>query len=143
MFGIFSCVFFFCPYVCLFWRNVYLDLLPVFQMSCLLFWFWATGGICIFWRLTPCQLLYLQRFFFPILWVVFLFCIFFFLCCAKPFKFNYIPFIYFCFYFNYSRRWISQNIAAVYVNECMAYVFCKSFIVSSLVFEFIFVYGVG
>ena len=28
-----------------------------------------------------------------------------FLCCAKPFKFNQVSLVYFCFYFHYSRRW--------------------------------------
>ena len=27
-----------------------------------------------------------------------------FLCCAKAFKFNQVPLVYFCFYFHYSRR---------------------------------------
>ena len=27
-----------------------------------------------------------------------------FLCCAKDFKFNQVPLVYFCFYFHYSRR---------------------------------------
>ena len=30
-----------------------------------------------------------------------------FLCCAKAFKFNQVPLVYFCFYFHYSRRWVS------------------------------------
>ena len=29
-----------------------------------------------------------------------------FLCYAKAFKFNQITFVYFCFYFHYSRRWV-------------------------------------
>ena len=29
-----------------------------------------------------------------------------FLCCAKAFKFNQVPFVYYCFYFCYSRRWV-------------------------------------
>ena len=31
----------FWPSVCLLWRNVYLDPLPSFWLSCLLFWYWA------------------------------------------------------------------------------------------------------
>ena len=71
-----------------------------------------------------------------------------FLCCAKAFKFNQVPLIYFCFYFCYSRRWVIEDLALIYVIECSANVSSKSFIVSGLTFrsliyfEFIFVYGV-
>ena len=52
---------------------------------------------------------------------IFLFCglpfrfVYGFLCCAKAFKFNQAPFVYFCFCFHYFRRQIQKNIAAVYV----------------------------
>ena len=41
----------------------------------------------------------------------------------KLFKFNQVPLIYFCFYFHYSRRWIIEDLALIYVVECSAYVF--------------------
>ena len=44
-----------------------------------------------------------------------------FLC--KSFEFNQVPLIYFCFYFHYSRRWVIENLALIYVIECSAYVF--------------------
>ena len=73
-----------------------------------------------------------------------------FLCCAKAFKFNQVSLVYFCFYFHYSRRWVIENLALIYVIECSAYVFSsKSFIVSGLTFrslihyESIFVYVLG
>ena len=71
-----------------------------------------------------------------------------FFCCAKSFKFNQVPLVYFCFYFRYSRRWVIEDLALIYVIECSAYVSSKSFIVFGLIFrsliyfEFIFVYGV-
>ena len=34
-----------------------------------------------------------------------------FLCCAKASKFNQVPFVYFCFYFHYSRRWVIEDLA--------------------------------
>ena len=43
-----------------------------------------------------------------------------FLCCAKPFKFSQIPFVYFCFYFLYFRNCIQKNTAAIYVKRCQA-----------------------
>ena len=45
-------------------------------------------------------------------------------------------------------RWVIEDLAVIYVRECSACVFLKSFIVSDLTirflihFEFIFVYGV-
>ena len=32
-------------------------------------------------------------------------------------------FFYFCFYFHYSRRWVIEDLALIYVTECSAYVF--------------------
>ena len=46
-----------------------------------------------------------------------------FLCCAKAFKFNQVPFVHFCFYFHYSRRWVTEDLALIYVTECSTYVF--------------------
>ena len=46
-----------------------------------------------------------------------------FLCCAKIFNFNQVPFVYFCFYFHHSRRWVLEDLALIYVIECSAYVF--------------------
>ena len=62
--------------------------------------------------------------------------------------FNSVPLVYFCFYFQYSVRWVIEDLAVVYVIECSVYVFSKMSIVSGLTFrslvhfEFIFVYGV-
>ena len=64
------------------------------------------------------------------------------------FKFNQVPFVYFCFYFQYSGRWVIEDPAVIYVR-----VFCLcsplgvlQFLVlvsgSLIHFEFIFVYGV-
>ena len=38
-----------------------------------------------------------------------------FLCCAKSFKFNQAPLVYFCFYFHYSRRRVIEDLALIYV----------------------------
>ena len=46
-----------------------------------------------------------------------------FLCCAKPFKFSQVPFVYFCFYFLYFRKCIQKVAAAIYVKQSQAYVF--------------------
>ena len=44
-----------------------------------------------------------------------------FLCCAKAFKFNQVPHVYFSFYFCYSRRWVIEDLALIYVTE---FLFC-------------------
>ena len=51
-----------------------------------------------------------------------------FLCCAKAFKLNQVPLIYFCFYFHYSRRWVIEDLVLIYyVVKCSAYVFLSEF----------------
>ena len=41
--------------------------------------------------------------------------------CTKAFKFNYVPFVCFCLYFHYSRRWVIEDPAVIYdVRECFA-----------------------
>ena len=65
----------------------------------------------------------------------------------EAFNFNKIPFVYFCFYFQYSGRWIIED-PAVIMSENVLPMFSRSFIVSGLTFrslihfEFIFVCGV-
>ena len=57
-------------------------------------------------------------------------------------------FFYFCFYFQYSGRWVIEDPAVIYVRECLPMVYSRSFIVSGLTFrslihfELIFVCGV-
>ena len=49
-----------------------------------------------------------------------------FLCCAKAFKFNQVPLVYFCFSFHYSRRWVIEDLALIYIIKC-AYLFLQGF----------------
>ena len=46
-----------------------------------------------------------------------------FLCYAKAFKFNQVLLVYFYFYFCYSRSWVIEDLALIYVIGCSAYVF--------------------
>ena len=39
---------------------------------------------------------------------------------AKAFKPHWTPFVYFCFYFHHSGRWVKKDLAAVYVKEYSA-----------------------
>ena len=60
-----------------------------------------------------------------------------FFCCARAFKFNQVPLAYFCFYFHYSRMWVIEDLALIYVIESSAYVFLKSFFVCLFVCFFL------
>ena len=42
---------------------------------------------------------------------------------VQTLKFNQFPLVYFRFYFCYSRRWVIENLALIYVIECSAHVF--------------------
>ena len=41
---------------------------------------------------------------------------------VPSFMFNQVAHLYFCFYFHYSRRWVIEDLALIYVIECSAYV---------------------
>ena len=94
---------------------------PHFWSGCLFFWYWVVWAACIFWKLTLCQLFHLL-YFLPF-WGLSLHFTYSFLCCAKAFKCNQVPLVYFCFYFWYSRRWVIEDLALIYDIECSAYVF--------------------
>ena len=78
------------------------NLFPTFWLGCLFFQYWVVWAACIFWKLILCPLFHL-------------------LC--KAFKFNQVPLVYFSFYFHYSRRWVMEDFALIYVTECSAFVF--------------------
>ena len=87
----------------------------------LFLWCWVVWAVCIFWKLILCQLFHLLLFS-PTLRVVFHLA-YSYPCCAKAFKFNQVPLVYFCFYFCYSRRWVIEDLAMIYVIQCSAYSF--------------------
>ena len=113
MLSIFSCVFW--PSVCPLWRNVCLDLLPIFWLGCLFFDVELHELFVYFGSLSLVSHLVCKHFL-SFCGLSFHFA-YGFLFCAKALKFNYIPFI--CFYFHCSRRWIQKDIASIYVR-----VFC-------------------
>ena len=140
--NIFSCVSW--PSVCIFVKNVFLNLLPIFNqivyfltLSCIV--------VYIFWILTPYQTYHLQISS-PILSIAFLFC-WWLLLCAKCFKFDIILFVYFFFCFHCLRRHVQNNIAKTSVKDHNTFSL-MSFMVWGFTFkslpnfDFIFVYYV-
>ena len=127
MLNIFSCVW--SPSVYLLWKNVSSSFLSIFLIKLLFFW----GGYYIVWAvymveiLTPHWSYYLQKYFLPFSRLSFHF-VCGFLCCAKAFKSNCVPFIYFCFCFLCLMRQIQKNIAMIYVREYSACVFLLEFL---------------
>ena len=71
-----------------------------------------------------------------------------FLCWAKAFKYNQVPFVYFWFYFPYSRRQVIEDLSVIVSKRVLPMFSSKSLIVSGLTFrslihfEFIFVHDV-
>jgi len=77
--------------VCLLWSNVYLGLLPIFWLSCLVFFFffycyWASWGVFILWRLILFGF-FVCKYFLPFCRLSFSF-VYSFFCCAKFFEIN-------------------------------------------------------
>ena len=85
------------------------------------FWYSVVGAAYILWKSILCQLFHLLVFSL-ILRAVFSPCLQF-LCCAKAFKLNQVPLVYFCFYFQYSRRCVIGDLSMFYIIHCYAYVF--------------------
>ena len=86
--------------ICLLWRNVCLVLWPIFSLGHLFFWNWTTWAACMFGGLiVSCFICY---YFLPF-WRLSFHLAYSFLHCAKAF--NWVPFVYFWFYFHYSGRW--------------------------------------
>ena len=55
-------------------------------------------------------------------------CLFMFMVsCAKAFRINEAPIVYFGFYFHFSRRCIIEDFAEIYIKACTAYVFLQDF----------------
>ena len=82
---------------------------------------------CIFYKLIHCELFHLLLFSFLLLifpfWGLSFLLAYSFLSWVKDFKFNQAPCVYFCFYFHYSRRWVIEDLALIYVFGCFTYVF--------------------
>ena len=55
----------------------------------------------------------------------------------KAFKFTWVPFVYFCFYFHYSRRRIQRIVLWFMLKSVLPMFSSWSFIVSSLTFRFL------
>ena len=114
------------------------------------FWCKAVWDVCIFWRLVPCPLLCLPRFFSHsvgcLLILVMVFFVLKLLSLIRSYLFVYYLFIYFNFL--YSRRLIKKLLLCFMSKSGLPMFSSKSFVVlgftfrSLIHFEFIFEYGV-
>ena len=120
MLSVFTCACW--PSVDLPWRNVYLSLLPIFLLELFVFSMVSCRKCLYILDVNPFLVESLANTFFHSVGSVFCF-VYGFFGCAKALKFNYVPFVYFCFYFHYSMRGSQKNIVAIYVREFSAYDF--------------------
>ena len=143
MSSIFSCAYW--PSVRLLWRNIYVGLLTIFWLSCLGFLNWVLRAVCIFWKLSPCQLLNLQIFS-PCPETAFPFCLWF-PCCAKACKFDLVPLLVFAYISVALRDWPKKTLVWFMSESVLLILSSKSFMVSTLIarslipFQFTFVYS--
>ena len=95
------------------------------------FKYWATWAVCMFWRLIP-VLHFICKYFLRFYGLSF--CLVYgFICSEKAFKFNYIPFVYFCFH--YSRRWFKEILLWFMSESVLPMSASRCFIISSLTFR--------
>ena len=101
MLSIFSCVHW--PSICFLWRNVCLGLLPISFDSLLAFLILSFMSCLYILEINPLTVASFAIIFSHSEEVSFnlVYC---FLFCAKDFKFNQVPFVYFCFYFHYFQE---------------------------------------
>ena len=111
-----SCIYWSSVY--LLWRNVYLESSAHFLIRLVFFLLLSCMNCLYILEINPLSVV-LFAVIISLLSIVFY--SYSFLCCAKALKFNYIPFV--CFYFHYSRRWVTEDLTVMYVKECTAYVF--------------------
>ena len=137
----------FWPSVCLLWRNVYLDHLPIFDWAIcafFFFFFFSCMSCSYILEINPLLLLHLQIFS-PIWWAVFSSFMVTFV--VQMFS-NLIRSHLFSFYFHYSVWWIKKILLQFVSRNALPMFSSKSFIVSGLTLrilihlEFIFIYGV-
>ena len=114
--------------VCLLWRSIYLDLLaPIFWLDSLFVCFdIELHELLIYFGDYSLVSVFICNCFLPF-WGLSFHILYGFLFCAKSSKFNQVPFVYFCFYFHYSRRWVKKDVSVIYVKVCSAYVFLYEF----------------
>ena len=103
------------PSVCLLWRNIYLDILPIFWLGCLFFWHKAAH---ILGRLISCPSLQLQTFFSLSVGCLFILCMVSFAMWKLSIRSH-----LFIFLFIFIRRWVKKDVFLIYVRDCYAYIF--------------------
>ena len=126
--SIFSCVCW--PSVCLLWKNVCLGLLPILWLFFTILSFMSCLEILDSNSLLPASL---ASIFFHSLGCLFILLMIY---LQNLFKFDQVPFVYYCFYFFISLGDWSKKIFLQFMSEnVLPMFFSKRFIVSCLIFE--------
>ena len=115
MLRILSCTFW--PSVCLLWRNVYLELLAMFDWVICLFVCFELHDCLYILEINPLSVASFANIFPHYVGCLF---ILFMISFAVQKLLSLIKSHLFLFLFHYFRRWIQKNAAAIYVKECSA-----------------------
>ena len=83
----------FVSHLYVFFGEMCFSLFPTFWLGCLFFWYWVVWADCIFWKLTFVSC-FIGYYFLPF-WGLSFHRAYSFICCAKAFKFNQVPLVYF------------------------------------------------
>ena len=122
--------------VCLLWRSIYLDLLaPIFWLDYLFVCFdIELHELLVYFGDCSLVSVFICNYFSHSESCLFIFFMVSF-AVQKALKFNQVPFICFCFYFHYSRRWVKKILLRFMLKTVLPMFSSESFIVSGLIFR--------
>ena len=110
------------PSVCLLWRNIYLGVLPSFQLGFLFFLLLSYIRCLCIMEIKPFSVTSFANIFSHSVSRLFiLFMVSF--AVQKLVSLTRSHLFILVFFFHYSRRWIKKDLSVIYVKECYSYVF--------------------
>ena len=76
------------------------------------FWYWAASNFSSILEINLLLVAFVCKYLLPF-WGFSFWLVYDVFWCAKAFKFSEVPFVYFWFYFHYSRKWIKKDLAVI------------------------------